>query len=45
MMTSGVIGGVFAAAASHPFDTMKTRMQVRAGACVCVFLQAIRMIG
>ena len=28
MIGSGVAGGVFAAAASHPFDTVKTRMQV-----------------
>jgi solute carrier family 25 citrate transporter 1 len=27
MALSGVAGGVFAAAASHPFDTIKTRMQ------------------
>ncbi|KAI8476555.1 MAG: mitochondrial carrier domain-containing protein [Monoraphidium minutum] len=27
MLVSGVVGGVFAAAASHPFDTIKTRMQ------------------
>eukprot|EP00877_Chromochloris_zofingiensis_P003385 jgi/Chrzof1/13047/Cz07g17260.t1 len=27
MMAAGVAGGVFAAAASHPFDTIKTRMQ------------------
>lgn len=27
MAISGVTGGVFAAACSHPFDTMKTRMQ------------------
>ncbi|GBF91836.1 hypothetical protein Rsub_04941 [Raphidocelis subcapitata] len=27
MIASGIIGGVFAAAASHPFDTVKTRMQ------------------
>lgn len=29
MLIAGVTGGVFAAACSHPFDTIKTRMQVR----------------
>jgi hypothetical protein len=28
MAIAGVVGGVFAASASHPFDTIKTRMQV-----------------
>jgi len=28
MAIAGVCGGVFAASASHPFDTIKTRMQV-----------------
>jgi solute carrier family 25 citrate transporter 1 len=27
MAIAGVVGGVFAASASHPFDTIKTRMQ------------------
>jgi hypothetical protein len=27
MGIAGVVGGVFAASASHPFDTIKTRMQ------------------
>ena len=27
MILSGIAGGVFAACASHPFDTIKTRMQ------------------
>jgi Mitochondrial carrier protein len=27
MAVAGVAGGVFAASASHPFDTIKTRMQ------------------
>lgn len=27
MAIAGVAGGVFAASASHPFDTIKTRMQ------------------
>lgn len=27
MAVAGVVGGVFAASASHPFDTIKTRMQ------------------
>ena len=26
-MPAGILGGVFAAGASHPFDTVKTRMQ------------------
>jgi hypothetical protein len=32
MLIGGVVGGVFAAAASHPADTVKTKMQVRQGA-------------
>lgn len=28
MAIAGIVGGVFAATASHPFDTIKTRMQV-----------------
>jgi hypothetical protein len=34
MITSGIVGGVFAAAASHPFDTIKTRMQVGRLHCI-----------
>lgn len=40
MMTSGVVGGVFAASASHPFDTVKTRMQVGARGDVEVMRKA-----
>lgn len=39
MITSGVIGGVFGAAASHPFDTVKTRMQV------CTWGVVVELVG
>jgi hypothetical protein len=36
MLIAGITGGVFAAACSHPFDTIKTRMQVGCEHMLCL---------
>jgi hypothetical protein len=44
-MLSGVAAGLFATISSHPFDTVKTRMQVGPRRSVCVVRDGLSRAG